>query len=80
MTTVRPLPVPVGARVAELLPALEAALAGGAPVAPYDAAQPAPSLPGPDRLPEGLALCVGTSGSTGGSSARCSPATTSSRR
>ncbi|GAA1892070.1 o-succinylbenzoate--CoA ligase [Lapillicoccus jejuensis] len=61
----RPLAVPTGPRVAQVLPALEAALRGGAPVAPYGPAEPAPHLPEPDRLPDGLALCVGTSGSTG---------------
>ncbi|WP_392543173.1 o-succinylbenzoate--CoA ligase [Oryzobacter telluris] len=61
------LPVPAGEAALALLPRLEQALAGGAPVAPYAASSPAPLLPphGPADLPDDLAVVVGTSGSTG---------------
>jgi O-succinylbenzoic acid--CoA ligase len=62
-----PLAVPAGADVLGLLPRLERALAGGAPVLPYSAGAPPPLVSSrtPDRLPEDLAVVVGTSGSTG---------------
>src|SRR5688572_22105578 len=67
MTTPRPLAVPGGPDALTVLPALEAALAGGSPILPY-AAELAPPVVAPHvptDLPEGLALAVGTSGSTG---------------
>ena len=63
----QPLAVPAGDDVLSLLPRLETALEGRAPVLPYAAGSPVP-LTGrhdPADLPEGLALAVGTSGSTG---------------
>ena len=62
-----PLAVPAGPELLTILPALEAALAGGAPVLPYDAAGERPVI---DRdrtidLPDDLAVVVATSGSTG---------------
>lgn len=66
MTTVRPFPVPAGPGVADLLLALEAALAGGPPLLPYAADARPPDLPDPvGPLPDRLAVAVGTSGSTG---------------
>jgi len=70
-TTPRPLPVPAGPDVLDVMPALEAALTGRSPVLPYaaDGRPPviAPSEAGgiSDGLPDGLAVVVGTSGSTG---------------
>ncbi|MDQ2758564.1 MAG: o-succinylbenzoate--CoA ligase [Actinomycetota bacterium] len=72
MPTVRALLVDPGLPATELLPPLEAALRGGSPLAPYAAGSPEPVLGqdaagahgGPD-VPDDLALCVGTSGSTG---------------
>lgn len=63
----QPLAVPTGPGALAVLPRLEAALAGGAPVLPYAADGPVPVVPGadPDTLPDGLAVVVGTSGSTG---------------
>ena len=63
----RPLPVPAGPDVLDVLPDLEAALTGRAPVLPYAAAGPVPHLAAhdPDALPDGLAVAIGTSGSTG---------------
>ncbi|MEO3937984.1 o-succinylbenzoate--CoA ligase [Dermatophilaceae bacterium Soc4.6] len=55
-------PGSVGTR---LVPALEAALRGGAPLAPYPAGTVEPVLPDDAHAPDDLALCVGTSGSTG---------------
>ncbi len=61
-----PLPVPAGTAVVEILPAVERALAGRGPIAPYALAAGPPDLPAPvSPLPEGLALVVATSGSTG---------------
>ena len=62
-----PLAVPAGPELLSILPALEAALAGGAPVLPYDAAGDRPVVDADVAvdLPEGLALVVATSGSTG---------------
>ena len=62
-----PLAVPAGPAALSLLPRLAAALAGGAPVLPYAAPSPPPLVPphDPADLPEGLAVVVGTSGSTG---------------
>ena len=63
----QPLAVPAGDDVLTLLPRLETALRGQAPVLPYAAGSPVP-LTGrhdPSALPEGLAVAVGTSGSTG---------------
>jgi O-succinylbenzoic acid--CoA ligase len=67
MSAPRPLPIPAGPQVLDVLPALEAALAGRSPVLPYAAADPEPVVPDhdPATLPEGLAVAVGTSGSTG---------------
>ena len=63
----QPLAVPTGDDVLSLLPRLEAALEGGAPVLPYAAGSPVPLIGrhDPADLPEGLAIAVGTSGSTG---------------
>lgn len=63
----RPLAVPAGPAVLDVLPDLEAALTGRSPVLPYAAADPPPSVPAHDldELPDGLALAIGTSGSTG---------------
>jgi O-succinylbenzoic acid--CoA ligase len=63
----RPLAIPAGPAVLDVLPALEAALTGRSPVLPYaagDAPPPVPSHAAAD-LPDGLALAIGTSGSTG---------------
>ena len=66
MTRLQPLEVPSGTAATEVLPALRAALDGGPAVMPYAAGAPAPSAPAADGpLPDGLALVVGTSGSTG---------------
>jgi O-succinylbenzoic acid--CoA ligase len=69
MTSValQPLAVPAGDDVLSLLPRLEAALEGGAPVLPYAAGSPVPLIGrhDPADVPEGLAVAVGTSGSTG---------------
>ncbi len=66
MSGLRPLPVPRGAAVRGLLAPLERALAGNEPLAPYAVEAPVPALPAdPGPLPDGLALAVGTSGSTG---------------
>ena len=66
-TSPRPLAVPAGPDVLHVLPALEAALAGRAPVLPYAAGEAPPSVPvhDPAALPDDLAVAVGTSGSTG---------------
>jgi O-succinylbenzoic acid--CoA ligase len=63
----QPLAVPTGDDVLSLLPLLEAALQGNAPVLPYAAGSPVPLIGryDPADLPDGLALAVGTSGSTG---------------
>lgn len=63
----RPLAIPAGPAVLDVLPTLEAALAGRAPVLPYAAADPPPAVPShdPAGLPDGLAVAIGTSGSTG---------------
>jgi O-succinylbenzoic acid--CoA ligase len=57
----------MGDDVLSLLPLLEAALQGNAPVLPYAAGSPLPLIGrhDPAELPDGLALAVGTSGSTG---------------
>ncbi len=61
------LAVPAGEAAIALLPRLERALAGGAPVAPHAASAAPPPLPdhAPADLPDDLAVVVGTSGSTG---------------
>ncbi|HEU5242191.1 MAG TPA: o-succinylbenzoate--CoA ligase [Ornithinibacter sp.] len=66
-THLEPLPVPAGPASLRLLPRLAAALAGGAPVLPYAASSPPPSVPpaGTTGMPDDLAVVVGTSGSTG---------------
>jgi O-succinylbenzoic acid--CoA ligase len=53
--------------VLDVLPDLESALTGRAPVLPYAAGEPPPAVPShdPAELPDGLALAIGTSGSTG---------------
>jgi len=63
----QPLAVPLGDDVLALLPRLEAAIAGGSPVLPYAAGSPVPLIGRHDAadLPDGLAVAVGTSGSTG---------------
>ena len=63
----RPLAVPAGPDVVQLLPALEAALTGRSPVLPYAGTGSPPVLSAHDgaELPDGLAVVVGTSGSTG---------------
>ncbi len=63
----RLLAVPAGPAVLDVLPALEAALTGRSPVLPYAAQTPPPAVPphDPAELPDGLALAIGTSGSTG---------------
>lgn len=65
--TIEALAVPPGRDVLGLLPRIAAALAGGAPIAPYAAAAPPPPMPPHDAadLPAGLAVVVGTSGTTG---------------
>ena len=62
-----PLAVPAGEDVLALLPRLEAALEGRAPVLPYAAGSPVPLIGrhDPESLPDALAVAVGTSGSTG---------------
>jgi len=61
------LAVPAGEAALALLPRLERALGGGAPVAPYAAGAAPPPLPEhvAADLPDDLAVVVGTSGSTG---------------
>lgn len=63
----RPLAIPTGPAVLDVLPALEAALAGRGPVLPYASDAPAPTVPPHESagLPDGLAVAIGTSGSTG---------------
>ncbi|WP_020145030.1 o-succinylbenzoate--CoA ligase [Terracoccus sp. 273MFTsu3.1] len=63
----RPLAIPAGPAVLDVLPTLEAALTGRSPVLPYAADAPPPSVPfhDPAELPDGLAVAIGTSGSTG---------------
>ncbi|MGE9807402.1 o-succinylbenzoate--CoA ligase [Janibacter sp. G1551] len=67
-TRLRPLPVPLGPDALRVLPELERALAGGPALLPHDPAGPPPidvdTLPD-DAVPDGAALVVGTSGSTG---------------
>jgi len=65
MPAVRALLVDPGVPATELLPPLEVALRGGSPLAPYAVGSPVPSLPHDAAAPDDLALCVGTSGSTG---------------
>ncbi|MDN5797826.1 MAG: o-succinylbenzoate--CoA ligase [Intrasporangium sp.] len=62
-----PVPVPAGPDALSILPVLEDALTGRAPVMPYAADGPPPLVAphDPADLPEGLAVAVGTSGSTG---------------
>lgn len=64
---VEPLPVPTGPDAVDVLPRLARALAGGAPVAPFPADTPPPTMPrhAAAALPDDLAVVVGTSGSTG---------------
>jgi O-succinylbenzoic acid--CoA ligase len=69
----RPLAIPAGPAVLDVLPALEAALTGRSPVLPYAADDAPPPVPSqdpadptdPTDLPDGLAVAIGTSGSTG---------------
>lgn len=67
MTAPSPLPVLAGLDALTVLPDLEAALTGRSPVLPYAAelAPPVIAPHDPADLPEGLAIAVGTSGSTG---------------
>ncbi|GAB3885628.1 o-succinylbenzoate--CoA ligase [Terrabacter terrigena] len=67
MTALQLLPVPAGPDVLDVLPALENAMDGRAPVLPYAATDAPPSVPSHDLadLPDGLAVTIGTSGSTG---------------
>ena len=67
VTTLRPTPVPAGPASLEVLPALRAALDGGPALMPYatSAGPPAVRSAATAALPEGVALVVGTSGSTG---------------
>ncbi|MDN5767160.1 MAG: o-succinylbenzoate--CoA ligase [Humibacillus sp.] len=62
-----PLAVPAGPELLTILPALEAALAGTAPVLPYAATSDRPVIDRGDvvGLPDDLAVVVATSGSTG---------------
>src|SRR5690606_22421877 len=64
---IEPLAVPTGAAVLDVLPRLALALEGDHPLAPYAVGSPSPDLPPHDvaGLPSGLAVVVGTSGSTG---------------
>lgn len=64
---VEPLAVAAGPVSLSVLLRLAAALAGDGPVLPYAASSPAPDVPhhDADDLPDGLAVVVGTSGSTG---------------
>jgi O-succinylbenzoic acid--CoA ligase len=61
------LAVPLGPASLTVLPRLAEALEGDAPLLPYAASAPAPTVAphDPADLPEGLAVVVGTSGSTG---------------
>jgi O-succinylbenzoic acid--CoA ligase len=60
------LEVPSGTAALQVVPSLRAALAGGPAVVPYAAGTRPPAVPGEaGDLPEGLAVVVGTSGSTG---------------
>lgn len=62
------VPVPMDeAGVLAVLGRIASALSGGAPFVPYAAGSPPPELPvvATGALPDGLAMCVGTSGSTG---------------
>ncbi len=66
----RPLAIPAGPAVLDVLPDLESALTGRSPVLPYAADTLPPSVPSlpahdPGELPDGLAVAIGTSGSTG---------------
>lgn len=68
MSALRLLPVPSGPDVLSILPDIERSLSGGGtPLLPYAADGPPPVVPphGPEDLPEGLALAIATSGSTG---------------
>lgn len=62
---IEPLAIPSDADVLTVLPRLRAALAGGAPIRPYAAGSPPPQPAAPASLPDGLAVAIGTSGSTG---------------
>lgn len=60
---ITPLPLPTGPDVLDVLPDLERALTGSAPIHPH-APGTAPQLPD-GHLPDDLALAIATSGSTG---------------
>lgn len=60
---ITPLPVPTGPDALEVLPVLERALTGTAPVHPHEP-DAAPQIPD-GQLPDDLAVAVATSGSTG---------------
>jgi len=66
MSGLRPFSVPGGAAIHDILTPLEQALAGHGALVPYAVGTPVPVLPDePGVLPGGLALVIGTSGSTG---------------
>ncbi|MBA4084904.1 o-succinylbenzoate--CoA ligase [Janibacter terrae] len=60
---ITPLPLPAGPAILDVLPSLERALTGTAPIHPHAPGE-IPSLPGGD-LPPDLAVAIATSGSTG---------------
>lgn len=61
--SITPLPLPAGPAALEVLPALEQALTGTAPIHPHAPGE-TPSLP-EGELPADLAVAIATSGSTG---------------
>lgn len=65
MATLTPLPIEAGPGALAALPALRAALDGGAPVLPHAVDQSPPSTLSGAVPDDGTALVVGTSGSTG---------------
>ena len=66
MTDLRALPMPTGPELLGLLPDIERALAGDGALLPYAAGGPPPVVPPhAPALPDGTALVVGTSGTSG---------------
>ena len=63
MTGLRRLAVPRGSEVLSVLGDLEKALDGGDALQPVSDTSPEPT--GPEEVPDGVAMVVGTSGSTG---------------